>query len=162
MGGSWTLVSSEPDRYPIGSQVLHPGTSGTGLVSETTLACAYSHMLFDNLYKYDTGRTGYHVELKLTAQVTSANNNQVTLYLNNIATGTEGTWSSTTFRKIMTSDYFKVSDIVLETTSGYSQQGCNLTYTVTGLAGYSWQFWDVTLHAFMVEDEPTYKWKRTA
>lgn len=132
--------------------------SGSGLVSSTTIACAYARSLFEDLYG-DKTKEGYHIELQLSAMGTCQNNNPITISLNNISFNLS-TWSNAMFRVLRRSERFRPSDIVYETTTGFSQQGCNLKYEVTGSAGYTWQFWDVTIHAFLVEDSPTYKWQR--
>lgn len=159
--GTWSLISSSPDRQCIGSQVIWGGTSGSALVSKTNVLGAYGTRLYSGIFDNITIPTGYHKEYKLSFQGTTGGDTQIILYLNNIATEQVGTWSGNTFRILGTSNFFKESDITLETTFNYSQQGTNLKYAVTNVAS-SWQFWNVTIHGFLTSNDTWYTWKRTA
>ena len=97
----------------------------------------------------------------MSFQGTTGGGNQIVLYVNNIATSEVQTYSANTFRVIGSSNYFKESDITLETTKGYSQQGTNLHYLVKGTSS-SWDFRNVTITGFIVSDTTYYYWKRTA
>ena len=159
--GTWTKISEKPDRECIGSQIIWGGTSGSALVSKTNVLGAYGTRLYSGVFDRITVPTGYHKEYRLSFQATSGGDTQITLYLNNIATESIGTWSGNTFRILGTSNYFKESDITLETTFNYSQQGTNLKYAVTNAAS-SWQFWNVTIHGYLTSNDTWYTWKRTA
>lgn len=159
--GTWSLVSSSPDRQCVGSQVIYDGTSGSGNVSKTSIYGAYSYRLINGVFDNISIPTGFHREYKLSFQGTTGSGNQIVLYVNNIATSEVQTYSANTFRVIGSSNYFKESDITLETTKGYSQQGTNLHYLVKGTSS-SWDFRNVTITGFIVSDTTYYYWKRTA
>ena len=159
--GTWNLISSSPDRQCVGSQVIYDGTSGSGNVSKTSIYGAYSYRLINGVFDNISIPTGFHREYKLSFQGTTGGGNQIVLYVNNIATSEVQTYSSNTFRVIGSSNYFKESDITLETTKGYSQQGTNLHYLVKGTTS-SWDFRNVTITGFIVSDTTYYYWKRTA
>lgn len=159
--GTWTKIAESPDRRCVGSQILHPGLSGSALVSKTNILGAYGTTLYSNIFNHVTIPTGYHKEYRLTFQATCGGNTQIQLFLNNVSTDQGGTWSGNTFRVFSSSGFFKESDIVLETTYGYSNPGTNLKYAVTGNAS-SWQFWNVTVHGYLASNETWYTWKRTA
>lgn len=159
--GTWTKISEQPDRISVGSQVIYGGTSGSGNVSKTSVYGAYGYSLIDGVFANTTAPAGYHKEYRLSFQGTTGTGNTIVCYINNIVTSDVLTYSANTFRKIGMSNYFKESDIVLETTKGYSQQGTNLHYAVTGTSG-TWAFTDVTIHGFYVSNDTWYTWKRTA
>ena len=159
--GTWTKIAESLDRRCVGSQILHPGLSGSALVSKTNILGAYGTTLYSNIFNHVTIPTGYHKEYRLTFQATCGGNTQIQLFLNNVSTDQGGTWSGNTFRVFSSSGFFKESDIVLETTYGYSNPGTNLKYAVTGNAS-SWQFWNVTVHGYLASNETWYTWKRTA
>lgn len=159
--GTWTKIAEGPDRRCVGSQILHPGLSGSALVSKTNILGAYGTGLYSNIFNHVTIPTGYHKEYRLTFQATCGGNTQIQLFLNNVSTDQGGTWSGNTYRVFASSDFFKESDIVLETTYGYSNPGTNLKYAVTGAAS-SWQFWNATVHGYLASNETWYTWKRTA
>lgn len=164
--GTWTLVDSSYDTRHVSSQVLHPGLSGTGPIAKTKLIGCYDLNMFNKLYNVsEFAKSGYHIELRVGAMISTADRNYVTLYLNNIKIGTTGTWSGATYRVPILSDSFRPEDITLDTTIGYTYDGVNLCYEVvhsTGATTYRWDFWDVCLHAYMVSDDCIYTWKRTA
>ena len=159
--GTWNLVSSSPDRQCVGSQVIYDGTSGSGNVNKTSIYGAYDYGLIDGIFSNVSIPTGFHKEYKLSFQGTTGSGNQIVLYINNIATSEVQTYSENTFRTIGSSNYFKESDITLETTKGYSRQGTNLHYLVKGMPA-SWDFRNVTITGFIVSDTTYYYWKRTA
>ena len=159
--GTWIKIAENPDRECIGSQIIHPGLSGSSLVSKTSLLGAYGTSLYSNIFNHINIPIGYHKEYRLTFQATCGGNTKIQLFLNNISTDQGGTWSANTYRVFSSSDFFKESDIVLENTYGYSNPGTNLKYAVTGSAS-AWQFWNVTVHGYLVSNEIWYTWERTA
>lgn len=159
-GGTWTLISSTPDRKYVGSQLIYSGKSGSGLVGKTGLIGAYDYGTIEGVFTGVPLPTGYHREYRITFQGYTGNDTKITIYLNNIATNGIGTWSGDQFRIIGASGFFKQSDITLETTLGYSGKGTNLHYSVTG-ANTNWQFWNVQVHGYLASDENEYVWKRT-
>ena len=105
--------------------------------------------------------SGYHREYRITFQGRTGGDNKITIYLNNIATNSRGTWSAESFRVIGGSNYFKESDITLETTMGYSGKGCNLKYQVSGTAN-AWNIYSITVQGYLTSDNIIYEWKRTS
>lgn len=137
----------------IGSQVIHPGLSGTGTVAKTAILGAYGTSLIDGITGGVPAPSGWHHEYRVTAQGTSGGDCPIYLYLNNFQLLNCSTWSSDHYRIIGYSPMFTLSDIGQETTMGYSRPGINLYYS-TQNNGYSttWQFWNVTIHAYLVRD----------
>lgn len=159
--GTWSLIKTEPDRNYIGSQVIYTGASGSRTIEKTSLYGAYSYQLIDGVFANTTCPNGYHREYRLTFQGTTGSDTFIYCYINNIQTNGVRTYSRNTFRTIGASSYFKESDIVLETTEGYSQKGTNFYYAVTGTSS-PWEFKNVTIHGYYVSDTTYYYWERTA
>ena len=113
-----------PSIIGVGSQTIYPSLSGNGGVGKTAILGAYNYTLFDGAFSYISPPTGWHKEYRLTFQATTGGDNKITLYLNNIATDSVGTWSGSTFRTMGSSRLFKTSDITLTTTYGYSNPRC--------------------------------------
>lgn len=160
-GGTWTLVHSGYEREQIGSQVIYSNISGNGNVGKTNLIGAYGYTLINGLFSNISVPSGCHKEYRITFQGRTGGNNQIYVYLNNIATNSIQTWSGETFRIIGSTNYFKESDVTLETTMGYSQTGCNLKYQVTGTAN-QWNIHSVVVSGYIVTDAQIYTWRRTA
>lgn len=146
------ITSSYMPNAPIcvGSQIIHPGFSGSGLVGKTALIGSYGTSLIDGITS--AVPSGYHVEYRLSMQVTTSGNTTVNLFLNSKQLCSGQTWSGATYRIIRTSDFFTTSEIGQETTYGYSNPGINLYYSVTGDSNYSWQVWNITIHAYLVRN----------
>ena len=159
--GTWTLVHSGYERQQIGTQVLYDDISGSGNVGKTNLIGAYGYELINGLFSNISVPSGCHKEYRITFQGRTGGDNRITIYLNNIATSSTGTWSSETFRIIGSSKFFKESDITQETTMGYSNPGCNLKYQVTG-ASNQWNIRNISVSGFIVTDAQIYTWRRTA
>jgi len=159
-GGTWTLISNTPDRKYVGSQVIHAGASGSGNANKVGLIGSYDYGTIEGVFTGVPLPTGYHREYRITFQGYTGNDAQIKIHLNNIVTNGICTWSGNQFRIIGASAFFKQSDITLETTLGYSRNGTNLYYSVTGTST-NWQFWDVVVHGYLASDENEYVWKRT-
>jgi hypothetical protein len=158
----WELVSSIPERIYLNSQILHPGTSGSGNVTKTNICGAYRTDLFDPFY-YQLVKAGYHIEFRFTAVATTNNNNPIHFYLNNVDLGNMNTWSGTAFRRLWTSSFIKLSDITQTPAAGYATAGYTFAYEcITSVGWHTFQFWDLTAHAYLVSDTPIYRWKRIA
>lgn len=163
-GGSWILESEDYERRYIGSQILYDSITGTGGSSSyTNVLGAYGHTLISGVFQNIESPANYHQEYRLTFQATCQNNNHVQVALNNIESPTAGTWSSTTFRILCSTSYFKISDIIYETTMGYSQSGINLKYKVINpSSSYFYGIYNITIHGYLVSDNKIYKWKRVS
>lgn len=160
-GGTWTLLNSHKDIICVGSQVIYDNLSGSGNVSKTPFLGAYVYDLIDKVFTNTTCPSGYHPELRMTCQFTTSGDTALQLFLNNISTNSAVTWSGTTYRHMLSTRFFRTSEITQTTTYGYNSNGTNLYYQVTG-AGGPWQFWNVTIHGYFVSDSIIYKYKRTA
>ena len=158
LGGQWQLINSGYERQQVGSQILYDEISGSGPVSKTNLLGAYNYQLIDGLFYNITIPDGYHKEYRLSFQGTTLNKNGIVVYLNNIVTTELATYSQSTYRKIATTNFFKESDIILESTYNYSNAGINLKYEVTSPS--TWYIWNITLQAFLTSDTEIYTWKR--
>ena len=159
--GSWTLVHSGYERQQIGSQVLYGEFSGSGNIGKTNLIGAYSYDTISGIFDNISVPSGCHKEYRITFKARTGGNNQITIYLNNIATSSKGTWSGESFRIIGATKFFKESDITLETTMGYSAQGTNLKYQVSGTAN-NWNIRYIAVQGFITTDAQIYTWRRTA
>lgn len=160
-GGTWSLVHSGYERKQIGSQVIYGEISGSGNVEKTNLIGAYSYETISGVFDNISVPTGCHKEYRITFQARTGGNNQITIFLNNIVTSSKGTWSCETFRTIGATNFFKESDIILETTMGYSTQGTNLKYQVLGTAN-NWNIRYISVQGFITTDAQIYTWRRTA
>ena len=138
------------DKIYIGSQSIYDyyETSAQG---ETVLVTAYDYQLIENLFSAVDVPTNYEKAYRITFQYTTANNNILTVRLNNIVSNNCNTWSSDKFRRIGGTRIFKQSELTLETASGYSRNGLNL-YASNGGA-YAAKVWNITIHGYLVNQE---------
>ncbi len=137
------------DLIYVGSQELYP--SFNTLAAGTTLILgAYDYRLIEGLFVGVTIPKGYTKGYRLTAQVQTANENTITVSLNNISTNAVGTWSRATFRNIASSKIFKQSELTLETVVGYYKQGVNLK--VENSHAYEANVYAITLHAYLIRE----------
>lgn len=159
--GTWVLVHSGYERQQIGSQVIYGELSGSGNVEKTNLIGAYSYDIIAGVFDNISVPSGCHKEYRIIFQARTGGDNKITIFLNNIATTSKGTWSSESFRVIGATNFFKESDITLETTMGYSGQGTNLKYQVTGTAN-NWNIRNISVQGFITTDSQIYTWRRIA
>ena len=138
------------DKIYIGSQSLYDyyETSAQG---ETVLVTAYDYQLIENLFSAVDVPSNYEKAYRITFQYTTANNNIVTVRLNNIVSNNCNTWSSDKFRRIGGTRIFKQSELTLEQCSGYSRNGLNL-YASNG-AAYAAKIWNITIHGYLVNKD---------
>ena len=138
------------DKIYVGSQSIYDyyETSAQG---ETVVATAYDYRLIENIFAGVAIPSNYEKAYKITFQYTTANNNIVTVRLNNISSNNCNTWSNDKFRSIGGTRIFKQSELVLETASGYSRNGLNL-YVSNG-AAYSAKVWNITVHGYLVNKD---------
>lgn len=139
------------DKIYIGSQVIYDSgsleTEGTQIVLGS-----YDYGLIDNLFTGVTIPDDYEKGYRISAQISTNGGNYASVMINNIETYRLNTWSNQTYRKIVSSPYFKQSDIILETTYNYSKPGTNLKLknTFTAGSGVAY-FWNVTIHAYLIK-----------
>ena len=138
------------DKIYIGSQSIYDyyETSAQG---ESVLATAYDYRLIEGVFAGIAIPSNYEKAYKLTFQYTTANNNIVTVRLNNIVSNNCNTWSNDKFRSIGGTRLFKQSELTLETASGYSRNGLNL-YASNG-AAYAAKLWSITIHGYLVNKD---------
>lgn len=137
------------DLIHVGSQELYPSFN-TSAAGTTSILGAYDYRLIEGLFVGVTIPKGYTKGYRLTAQVQTANENTITVYLNNIGTNAVGTWSRATFRNIASSKIFKQSELTLETVVGYNKQGVNLK--VANSHAYEANVYAITLHAYLIRE----------
>ena len=138
------------DKIYIGSQSIYDYYE-TNTQGETVLVTAYDYQLIENLFSAVDIPSNYEKAYRITFQYTTANNNIVTVRLNNIVSNNCNTWSSDKFRRIGGTRIFKQSELTLETASGYSRQGLNL-YASNGGA-YTAKIWNITIHGYLVNKD---------
>ena len=135
----------------VGSQVLYDSysTSSSGTFQ---LLGAYDYQLIEGVFTGMEIPDGYEMAFRLSAQVTTNNNNAVRIWLNNIATWGASTYSGNTYRICTGSRIFKKSEITLEPTLNYStRQGINLK--VSNASAYLCNIYNITLHAYLVKSD---------
>lgn len=136
------------DVIYVGSQVLYDSYQMTTATKQAVLG-SYSYDLIQGLFTGITIPSAYERAYRITAQMNTNNNNQASVWLNNIQSSLVNTWSNNTMRKIGSTRIFKESEIILETTYGYSRDGTNLYCQNSG--NYTANFWNITVHAYLVK-----------
>jgi hypothetical protein len=138
------------DKIYIGSQVLYDYYT-TDTAGESVVACAYDYRLIENVFAGIAIPDNYEKAYKITFQAQTQNENQVIVKLNNISSNAVNTWSNTTFRTIGGTRLFKQSELTLQTTSGYSRNGLNLS--VQNTAAYTANVYNITVHGYLVNKD---------
>ena len=138
------------DKIYIGSQSIYDYYE-TSTQGEAVLVTAYDYQLIENLFSAVDVPANYEKAYRITFQYTTANNNILTVRLNNIVSNNCNTWSSDKFRRIGGTRIFKQSELTLETASGYSRNGLNL-YASNGGA-YAAKVWNITIHGYLVNQD---------
>lgn len=136
------------DLKYIGSQVLYDSYQ-TSAQGSFVVATSYDYRLIQTLFSSITVPDGYERAYRITAQVTTANSNLGSVKLNNIQSNAVNTWSNNIMRVLCSTPIFKESDIVLETSYGYSKQGVNLYCINSG--PYQVNFYNLTVHGYLVK-----------
>ena len=137
------------DLIYIGSEVLYDEfiTSASG---STTLLGSYNYQMLDGLFTGIDIPNNYERAYRITAQVSTQNDNYVSVSLNNFTSNELRTWSADTMRSIISTVIFKESDIALEPTYGYtSRNGTNLS--VNNTSSYEARVRNITLHGYLVK-----------
>ena len=136
------------DVIYVGSQVLYDSYQMTTATKQAVLG-SYNYDLIQGLFNGINIPSAYVRAYRITAQMNTSNNNQASVWLNNIQSSLVNTWSNNTMRKIGSTRIFKESEIILETTYGYSRDGTNLYCQNSG--NYQANFWNITVHAYLVK-----------
>lgn len=138
------------DKIYIGSQQLYDHIELT-TAGSSVVATAYDYRLIQNIFAGIAIPDNYERAYKITFQAQTQNENTVTVSLNNISSNAVNTWSNTTFRTIGGTRIFKESELTLETTSGYSRDGLNLSVSNSG--AYTANVWAITIHGYLVNKD---------
>ena len=135
------------DVIYIGSQQLYDQYDFTA-AGTVTLLGAYDYRLIEGIFNGFTIPDAYEKAYKITAQVTTQNENTVGASISELSCS-GGTWSGTTFRIPISSGIVKQSDLTLETTFNYSRNGLNLKVTNSG--NYNGSIFSITIHGYIVK-----------
>lgn len=162
----WVKQSEFVERTILSTKVLHWSTgSVTGTTTKQKVLGVYGLDMLTSMLNSKSGMmtvpTGYHIEYKMQAELSTGGDIQVKLFLNNIETNFVQTWSSDTFRQTAATDFFRSTDIVQEMVVGYGQVGINFGW-VANNANNVIRVYLPTLSAYLVSDTPTVRWKRTS
>ena len=149
------------DVICIGSQQLYDRydftTSGT-----VSLLGVYDYRLIEGLFNGFTIPDAYEKAYRLTAYITTNNENAVGASIG-IMSCSGCTWSNTTFRTPISSRIVKQSELTLEPVFNYtSRNGLNLK--VTNSKNYSGSIFSITLHAYIVKKTTNFSatWQKAA
>lgn len=139
------------DIIYVGQQCLYDSYTKADMGYVAVLG-SYGYDLISGIFNGITVPSGYDRAYKITAQVSTTNDNMAKIKLNNIESSQGNTWSALqTMRKIVTTPIFKESDITLEATLNYtSKNGCNLYCGNTKSSGSAY-FWNITVHGYLVK-----------
>lgn len=135
------------DKIYIGNQVIYDHFT-TQAAGETVLVCAYNYRLIENIFEGINIPDNYEKAYKITFQGQTANENTITVKLNNISSDTLNTYSDTTFRAIAGTRLFKESELVLEPVYSSSNNGLNLSVENSG--AYEANVYNITVHGYLV------------
>ena len=137
------------DLVYIGSEVLYDEFISS-VAGTTTILGSYNYQMLEGLFTGIDIPTAYERAYRITAQVSTQNDNYVSVSLNNFTSSSTRTWSADTMRAIISTVIFKESDIALEPTYGYtSRNGTNLK--ITNSSAYEARVRNITLHAYLVK-----------
>ena len=122
---------------------------------------SYNYSLIDGLFSGINIPSGYERAYRLTAQVSTNNENYASVGINNFQSNGVRTWSGRTMRGVCGSWYFKESDIVLEQTLNYTRNGTNLYLYNEGSTGEAY-FYNVTVHGYLIKTSTVLPTSRAA
>lgn len=140
------------DKIYIGSQQLYDHYV-TSVAGTSVLITAFDYLLIERIFAGITIPANYEKAYKITFQAQTANNNTVTIKLNNISSNAIATYSGTTYRVLGATRIFKQSELILQTASGYSHNGLNLS--VQNSAAYQANVYSITVHGYLVNKNTT-------
>ena len=139
------------DEILIGSQVIYDSYTMTSSGKNGVLG-TYDYQLLEGIFDGIEIPSSYEKAYRITAQVSTANDNFASIFLNNIQSSTGRTWSGQSFRKTISTRVFKQSEIELENVINYSDsphQGINLY--CQNSANYNAYFYNITLQGYLVK-----------
>lgn len=139
------------DEILIGSQVIYDSYTMTSSGKNGVLG-TYDYQLLEGIFDGIEIPSSYEKAYRITAQVSTANDNFASILLNNIQSSTGRTWSGQSFRKTISTRIFKQSEIELENVINYSDshhQGINLY--CQNSANYNAYFYNITVQGYLVK-----------
>lgn len=137
------------DLIYIGSEVLYDEFI-TNVAGTTTILGSYNYQMLEGLFTGINIPDKYERAYRITAQVSTQNDNYVSVSLNNFTSSQLRTWSGDTMRSIISTVIFKESDIALQPTFNYtSRNGTNLS--INNTSGYEARVRNITLHGYLVK-----------
>lgn len=148
------------DVIYIGSQQLYDRYDFTA-AGTVSLLGAYDYRLIEGIFNGITIPDAYEKAYRLTAQITTNNNNQIGADIGGMSCS-GNTWSGNTFRIPISSRITKQSELTLETTFNYSKQGLNLKVTNSG--NYNGSIFAITVHGYIVKKTSDFSaaWQKVA
>lgn len=148
------------DVIYIGSQQLYDRYDFTAAATVSLLG-AYDYRLIEGIFNGITIPDAYEKAYRLTAQITTNNNNQIGADIGGMSCS-GNTWSGNTFRIPISSRITKQSELTLETTFNYSKQGLNLKVTNSG--NYNGSIFAITVHGYIVKKTSDFSaaWQKVA
>jgi hypothetical protein len=137
----------------IGSQLLWGDVVDTTISSSSGIfAGAYGFAYFQPFADW-TVPSGYSLKFKITALIWTEADNATAFTLNNISTEYTNSWSSTDFKRMVSSSFFSLNDIVLEPTYHYESAGCNLKISVlSNPNSLHSRVYLPTIHAYLIKN----------
>lgn len=148
------------DVIYIGSQQLYDRYDFTA-AGTVSLLGDYDYRLIEGIFNGITIPDAYEKAYRLTAQITTNNNNQIGADIGGMSCS-GNTWSGNTFRIPISSRITKQSELTLETTFNYSKQGLNLKVTNSG--NYNGSIFAITVHGYIVKKTSDFSaaWQKVA
>lgn len=148
------------DVIYIGSQQLYDRYDFTA-AGTVTLLGAYDYRLIEGIFNGITIPDAYEKAYRLTAQITTQNDNTVGASISEMSCS-GSTWSGNTFRIPISSRITKQSELTLETTFNYSRNGLNLKVTNSG--NYIGSIFSITVHGYIVKKTSDFSatWQKVA
>ena len=137
------------DVIYIGSQQLYDRYDFAATAGTVSLLGAYDYRLIEGIFNGITIPDAYEKAYRLTAQITTNNNNQIGADIGGMSCS-GNTWSGNTFRIPISSRITKQSELTLEPVFNYSsKQGLNLK--VTNSENYIGSIFSITVHGYIVK-----------
>lgn len=169
LGGSWRSLGSTYERQLINSYVFDYTNDALNPSTQTVyLLGSYNYTLLEDMLNTKTQNSfsvpdGWHVEYKLSGQVSSSDRGRITLCLNNIETNKGYTWSGDTYRQTISTDFFTKDQIELEKVINYNRRlGINFGYKTEPNSSGIFRIYHATLLAFLTSDKKINIWERVA
>lgn len=169
IGGVWNSLGVVKDRRVISNRIIQffhanlgPQPGGQHFLG------SYNYTFLDDMLLNKNGTqidvpSGWHVEYKMSAEVSTSNQVKVALFINNISTSYANTWSGDTFHLTVSTDYFLRDDVKLQNTVNYpQQQGINFGYATDSSAQSVIRIYLPTLTAFLVRNKDSHMWERVS